>query len=86
MDINELDMEQAACKTADPELFFEGNPESVATAKSYCGICPIALQCLTYAMKNEEYGIWGGSTLGERLKARGNPRVYKELVVSITSR
>lgn len=88
MDINELDMDKAACKTADPEIFFvDGNDrETIAEAKSYCGICPIVLQCLTYAMKNNEQGIWGGTTMSERLRVRNNPRAYKELVVSITNK
>jgi WhiB family redox-sensing transcriptional regulator len=85
MNIHDLDFEQAACTNADPEVFFDGtNRESVAIAKSYCGICPIAIQCLTYAMANEDHGIWGGATPQERLLARNNPRAYKELVVSIT--
>jgi WhiB family redox-sensing transcriptional regulator len=88
MEIKELNMERAACVNADPEIFFvDGNDrETVATAKSYCGICPIALECFTYAMTNEEFGIWGGTTMQERLRVRNNPRARKELIVSITTR
>lgn len=86
MDINSIDMEQAACKTADPEIFFDGNRDNVATAKSYCGICPVVLQCFTYALANSEQGVWGGTTESERNRVRNNPRARRELIVSITSK
>jgi hypothetical protein len=86
MNIHDIDMEQAACKTADPELFFDGKEDSVDAAKSYCETCPVVLQCLTYALTNEEYGIWGGTTMNERLRVRGNSRATKELIVKVTSK
>ena len=87
MEFNDIDMEKAACKTADPEIFFaDGNDrELVAEAKSYCGICPVVLQCLTYALKNDEFGVWGGTTLSERLKVRNNPKAFKQLVIKVTN-
>lgn len=87
MEFNDIDMERAACKTANPEVFFADANErdKVAEAKSYCGICPVVMQCLTYAIKNDEYGVWGGTTLTERLKVRNNPRALKELVIKVTS-
>jgi len=89
MEITEFNIDDAACKTADPEIFFvdTNNKDIVATAKSYCGICPIVLQCLTYALSNpEEHGIWGGTTMPERLRVRNNPRARKELIISVTAK
>lgn len=88
MEIDDIDMDQAACKTADPELFFADAKEldKVAEAKSYCGICPVVLQCLTYAFKNDEFGVWGGTTMAERTRVRNNPRAKKELVIQVTSK
>lgn len=88
MEFNDIDMEQAACKAADPEVFFVDAKEvdKVAEAKSYCGICPVVVQCLTYALANDEYGVWGGTTMSERMRVRNNPRGVKELIVSVTSK
>jgi WhiB family transcriptional regulator, redox-sensing transcriptional regulator len=62
----------AACQSAEPELFFpisETAPAraDVARAKLICAACPVASQCLDYALANrQEYGIWGGLTEQER--------------------
>jgi hypothetical protein len=58
-----------------PELFF---PEDVTdpelrsaytkVAKALCHSCPIIEQCFTYALTtNQRYGIWGGTTPGDRI-------------------
>lgn len=47
---------------------------TVNAAKSLCAQCPIRLQCLDYAMKNEDYNIWGGMTAGERARLQGRSR------------
>jgi WhiB family redox-sensing transcriptional regulator len=58
-----------------PELFF---PEDVTdpelrsaytkVAKALCHTCPIIEQCFTYALTtNQRYGIWGGTTPGDRI-------------------
>ena len=88
MHIDDIDMDQAACKTADPELFFTDAKETdkVAEAKSYCGVCPVVLQCLTHALKNDEFGIWGGTTMPERTVVRNNPRAMKELIIKVTAK
>jgi len=57
---------------SSPELFFppEGDEmgnSRVAYARKLCGMCPIRLECLDYAVSNREmYGIWGGLTRNER--------------------
>jgi WhiB family redox-sensing transcriptional regulator len=63
---------RAACRTADPELFFpEGTSgpalEAVGRAKSICRECPVRARCLDWALThNAAFGIWGGRTEGER--------------------
>lgn len=64
---------QAACMNADPELFFptgEKSPvdrEQIKKAKEYCGRCLAKYACLEYALENnEDFGVWGGTTAGER--------------------
>jgi WhiB family redox-sensing transcriptional regulator len=67
-----FDMTDAACATADPELFFPdnaaGRSEKIAEAKKICATCPIAVQCLQHAILNQEDGIWGGTTPSERTR------------------
>ena len=69
----------AACRDADPELFFpDGDITSaraqVKTAKLICRGCPVSATCLNWALASgQEAGIWGGLTEEERrrLSRRG---------------
>jgi WhiB family transcriptional regulator, redox-sensing transcriptional regulator len=62
----------AACRDADPELFFpDGDIRSawarVKTAKLICRACPVSATCLSWALASgHEAGIWGGLTEDER--------------------
>ena len=64
--------DQAACRDADPELFFpDDNTRSaraqVKTAKLICRGCPVTATCLNWALaRGQEAGIWGGLTEDER--------------------
>lgn len=78
MSVLELDMENAACKNADPDMFF---PEpggkyhgNVEPAKAVCSGCDIKLECLRVAIVNEYDGVWGGTTLRERQLMKRKPR------------
>ena len=65
--------QRAACIGVDPELFW---PETQAhdttrKAQEICLSCPVADQCLTYAIDtNQTHGIWGGLTPAGRLAYR----------------
>lgn len=53
----------AACAQADPDAFFpkSGDLETVRAAKRICASCPVAAQCLDYAIRTHPTaGIWGG--------------------------
>ena len=62
------DSERAACRDADPDLFFgpgsewpRARAERVAKARAICFACPIRVACLEVAQANRElYGVWGG--------------------------
>jgi WhiB family redox-sensing transcriptional regulator len=62
----------AACRDADPELFFpDGDTRSaraqVKTAKLICRRCPVSATCLSWALADgQQAGIWGGLTEDER--------------------
>ncbi len=62
----------AACRSADPELFFpvsDSGPSLVQAteAKAICAGCPVRRQCLAFALRTRQvHGIWGGLTERER--------------------
>jgi|GEM_PF-1357916 len=74
----------AACKRADPELFFpigETSPsdrDQIQRAKSFCVNCLAVNQCLTYALEtNQDSGVWGGMTANERRAAKTRQRIQR---------
>jgi WhiB family redox-sensing transcriptional regulator len=64
--------DDAACRDADPDLFFpDGDIRSgraqVRMAKLICRGCPVSTTCLSWALASgQEHGIWGGLTEDER--------------------
>lgn len=70
----EINWEKAACRgSIYTDAFYAVEEERSIIAYEYinalrqiCLACPIWKQCLTYAMENEIYGVWGGMTSIER--------------------
>jgi WhiB family transcriptional regulator, redox-sensing transcriptional regulator len=68
---------QAACQSADPELFFpisalDASAPDIARAKAICSRCGVRPQCLAHAMESGPLqGIWGGTTEDDRRRLRG---------------
>lgn len=66
------------CQEVDGELWFPdigGRNGDVMLAKKFCEECPVKNECLQFALvNNEQYGIWGGLTLKERLKLKAKGR------------
>lgn len=62
----------AACQGEDPELFFPVGTSGpaivqIAEAKAVCHRCPVASECLAWALEaGEDYGVWGGMDENER--------------------
>ena len=57
----------AACRDADPDLFFPSSREQEAAAKSLCAMCPVVRECNSYSFDaRESFGIWGGVTEKQR--------------------
>lgn len=54
----------------DPDIFTPDKRTTGAEAKAYCGRCPVAEQCLVYALANRVSGIWGGTTDADRRRLR----------------
>jgi WhiB family transcriptional regulator, redox-sensing transcriptional regulator len=68
--------ELAACRGADPELFFPVSSTGpslaqIRRAKAVCAGCPVREACLAYALDTrQEFGIWGGLDEQERRRLR----------------
>lgn len=45
-------------------------------AKDVCAVCPQIEECLEYALKHEDFGVWGGMTETERRKVRNERNIF----------
>lgn len=62
---------EALCAQTDPELWFPDKGGSPLTAQRICTKCPVAAECLEWALTNDErIGVWGGTTPGQRRAMR----------------
>jgi WhiB family redox-sensing transcriptional regulator len=72
--------EDAACRDADPNLFFPIGTTGAALgqmeeAKRICRRCPEQIQCLAWALEQGVAdGVWGGTTPDERRVIRSLSR------------
>lgn len=65
--------DEALCKHADPEAWFNDKPNSQETklAIKICGDCKHEVDCASYAIVNPDIvGIWGATTYQQRMKIR----------------
>lgn len=65
--------EAAACVTVQDVDFFPDPTDlsAISVAKALCATCPVAGECLTWAIEtNQTEGIWGGHTPTERRSLR----------------
>ena len=69
--------EQAACAGQPSALFFPGDPDrrgghqDYKPGQKFCAVCPVAKECLAYALASEKpgerrAGLWGGMTPRDR--------------------
>ncbi|WP_055702959.1 WhiB family transcriptional regulator [Streptomyces silaceus] len=69
-------LRKAACRNADPELFFpvgEKGPalRDIRAAKRICARCPVKRECLDWALgTGQTSGVWGGTCEEERTALR----------------
>lgn len=75
--------EEAACHGINPDIFFPhaASPRGTVTkaskalALAMCAGCGVTMACLEYALSmplTQDFGIWGGTTAGQRDKMRRN--------------
>ena len=70
--VNELQwQERSLCAQTDPEAFFPEKGGSTREAKRVCLSCEVRVECLDYALANDErFGIWGGLSERERRRVK----------------
>lgn len=76
-----FDVSKAACQGMSTDIFFSNEPEDIKEAKNTCIQCEVRLQCLQWAISQNEAGIWGGFTEGERKRM---PRRKKAVLLNIS--
>lgn len=65
-------MGQAYCaqRRIPTDVFYpvgdDARGHGIRTAKAICRQCPVALECLAWALEHHEAGVWGGTTQTER--------------------
>lgn len=63
--------DQAACRGVDTEQFFPDVGDVPATARLVCGRCPVAAECLSYALSDPALsGVWAGTSARQRKRLR----------------
>ncbi len=63
--------ERALCAQTDPEAFFPEKGGSTREAKRVCLSCDVRVECLEYALSQDErFGIWGGLSERERRRLK----------------
>jgi WhiB family redox-sensing transcriptional regulator len=63
----------AACRDLAIDVFFpvDESEEAALPAKAICATCPVADDCLQYALAtNQAEGVWGGLDASERRRMR----------------
>lgn len=86
--------DEAAClDDPEPGDWFAspvGDPRRVARAVAVCEDCPVAMECLEFALAvDERWGVWGGFTGRERghRRDKGYPETdARELAIMAESR
>jgi len=64
---------RAACRGVGADQFFVEKFGDLRPARALCSACPVRDECAAQG-DEEEAGMWGGLTAGERRKARTDAR------------
>jgi len=69
-------MASGSCRDVDPSLFFPSDGMGVIKAQRVCASCPVAEQCLNYALDQHiDHGVWGGKSERERRRLARSRRI-----------
>lgn len=61
-------VEQATCRSVDPEVWYPDYVGQEWDAVKICAQCPVQRECMTASFDQEEqFGVWGGVTHWDRV-------------------
>lgn len=64
-------MADAKCREYPANTFFPQDGHGVIAAQRICAGCPVAAQCLNYALDyHMDHGVWGGKSERERRRLK----------------
>lgn len=75
LDLPKVISQESACSPSTTDLFYSEEPNEIAQAKAICATCPVRAECLTWAVPNEDYGVWGGLDEVERRQLRAGAQL-----------
>jgi WhiB family redox-sensing transcriptional regulator len=55
-------MAEGVCRETDPELWFPAKGDNSLAARTICQTCPVRVECLDWALRHNEIGVWGGTS------------------------
>ena len=70
--------EDPSCRGIDTEVFYpetKTNPPELPIIRTICGGCIHRADCLEWAVHNERFGIWAGTTEADRRRIRANRNI-----------
>lgn len=72
------------CREVGEEFFFpdKNDKETAAIAKNICKNCTVITECGDWAIKHEEFGIWGGLSTTDRKLLRRRNGIKLETILS----
>jgi WhiB family transcriptional regulator, redox-sensing transcriptional regulator len=69
-------MARGKCKEVAPDIFFPSDGMGVQVAQRICAECPVAQECLEYALEHHiDHGVWGGCSERERRRILRRRRI-----------
>lgn len=76
-----------ALPSQDPETWFPANGDRAGAqkAKAVCFACPARRRCLSWGLKYETTGVWGGSTPLERARLRREAKAARRQETKVSA-
>ena len=66
---------EARCIGREPKVFDGETQKAIEAAKKICNNCPVRLECANWAIRTQEFGVWGSLTPEERRKKAKDMKV-----------
>lgn len=80
------DLRLGLCREIGITLFFpdekgDNGSDTYTLARTICSACTVRIQCLEWAVRHEDHGMWGGTSPVERRKIRRERKIKLQEVL-----